>query len=172
MNTKNNKRRQTSVGKIERAFMELLQTRELKAITVAELCRQTGLNRSTFYANFLDVYDLADKLRIHLESEFAALFPSGEVANRQEASLRMFRHIAENQLFYRTYFKLGYDEQHPVNLYDVQRTNEDFQAQHLAYHITFFQHGLNAILKMWLDGGCRETPEEMNAILMEEYRGR
>ena len=60
MNTKNNRRRRESVEKIEKAFVKLLQTEELKRITVADICKESGLNRSTFYANFLDVYDLAD----------------------------------------------------------------------------------------------------------------
>ncbi len=172
MNTKNNRRRRESVEKLEGAFMQMLQEKDLKAITVSEICKETGLNRSTFYANYTDVYDLADRLRTKLEADFAAQFAPGAFADRAEASLRMFRHIYENQLFYKTYFKLGYDEQHPVSMYDAQRAHAHFQDEYLAYHITFFQHGFNAIVKMWLAGGCRESPEEMNAILMAEYRGR
>ena len=67
MNTKNNRRRRESVARIEKAFMELLQTSELSEITVSEICKMSGLNRSTFYANFVDIYDLADKVREHLE---------------------------------------------------------------------------------------------------------
>ena len=74
MNTKNNRRRRESVEKIEKAFVQQLQSKELKSITVADICKETGLNRSTFYANFLDTYDLADKLRTVLENEFSALF--------------------------------------------------------------------------------------------------
>lgn len=172
MNTKNNRRRRESVARIETAFMELLQTRDLKAVTVADLCKMTGLNRSTFYANFLDIYDLADKLRTKLEADFAAQLGDDPFHDRVTSALRMFRHIAENQLFYKTYFKLGYDEQHPVQIYDLERAEQDFGETDLKYHIEFFRHGLNAILKLWLDGGCKETPEEMNGILLAEYQGR
>ena len=78
MNTKNNKRRRASVEAIERSFIELLQTREIKEITVSDICKQTGLNSSTFYANFLDIYDLADKLRHQLEEAFASYFPQDD----------------------------------------------------------------------------------------------
>ncbi len=172
MNTKNNKRRRESVAAIERAFIELLQERDFKDITVSDVCKATGLNRSTFYANYVDIFDLADSLREKLEADFSAQFQAGPIADRSAASLRMFRHIYENQLFYKTYFKLGYDGRHAVHLYDVQRANADFHSDHLAYHIEFFRNGLNAIIKMWLEGGCRESPEEMNAILQAEYRGR
>ena len=172
MNTKNNKRRRESVEKIEKAFIELLQSRELKEITVSDICKITGLNRSTFYANFLDIYDLADKLREKLESEFSALFASDPSQNEQSGAVKMFRHISENQLFYKTYFKLGYDEQNQINIYDTKRAQSDFDNKYIKYHIEFFRNGLNAIIKMWLAGGCKESPEEMNEILKQEYRGR
>jgi len=74
MNTKNNKRRRESQEKIEKAFIELLQTREIKEITVSDLIKMVGLNRSTFYANYIDIFDLADKTRQKLERDFSNLF--------------------------------------------------------------------------------------------------
>ena len=61
MNVKNNRRRKASQEKIEKAFIELLQTREIKEITVSDIIKITGLNRSTFYANYVDVYDINGK---------------------------------------------------------------------------------------------------------------
>ena len=63
MNTPNNRRRRESVEKIERVFVDLLQMRELGDIRVSDICKQAGLNRTTFYANFADVYALADSIR-------------------------------------------------------------------------------------------------------------
>ncbi|MBQ3054941.1 MAG: TetR/AcrR family transcriptional regulator C-terminal domain-containing protein [Oscillospiraceae bacterium] len=172
MNVKNNKRRRESIAKIERAFMELLQSQELSEITVSALCSMSGLNRSTFYANFLDVYDLADHLRKKLEEEFSELFPSADPNREESGALLMFRHIEENQLFYKTYFKLGYDESHQVMIYDTVRAEQDFGGEHIKYHIEFFRHGINAVIKLWLAGGCKESPEEMEQIIKAEYRGR
>lgn len=172
MNTANNKRRRESVEKIEKAFVNLLQTEELKSITVAELCKETGLNRSTFYANFLDIYDLADKLRRKLENEFSSLFADYDYFNERSGALKMFMHIRENQMFYTTYFKLCYDESHKISIYDSERAEKEHIDRHVKYHIEFFRSGLNTIIKMWLADGCRESPEEMAGILQSEYRGR
>lgn len=168
MNVKNNKRRRESVEKIERAFVQMLQEKELNQISVTDICKETGLNRSTFYANFLDVYDLADKLREKLEKDFDSQFQD----ENARSAARMFRHIYENQLFYKTYFKLGYDQSHQVSVFDSSRAESDFKGQHIKYHIEFFRNGINAIIKMWLANGCPETPEEMEQILKDEYRGR
>lgn len=171
MNVKNNKRRRNSVEKIEKAFIELLQDRELNQITVSDICKITSLNRSTFYSNFLDIYDLADKLREKLEHDFSVAFKD-DSKREQNGALKMFRHIKENQIFYKTYFKLGYEKQNQVLIYDTARAEKDFGNKHIKYHIEFFRNGINAIIKMWLDSGCQESPEEMAEIIKAEYKGR
>lgn len=172
MNTKNNKRRKDSQDKIERAFIELLQTREIGGITVSAIVEKTGLNRSTFYANYLDIFDLADKTRERLEREFSNLFADYDYFNERSGALKMFRHIKENQIFYQTYFKLCYDDKHLISIYDTKRAEKEHIDSNVKYHIEFFRNGLNAIIKMWLAGGCKESPEEMAKILKQEYRGR
>jgi len=172
MNTKNNKRRKESQERIEKAFIELLQTRQVKDITVSDLIKQTELNRSTFYANYLDIFDLADKTREKLEREFSNLFADYDYFNERTGALKMFRHIKDNQLFYQTYFKLCYDDKHLISTYDPRRAEQEHMSGNLKYHIEFFRNGLNAIIKLWLAGGCKESPEEMADVLKQEYRGR
>ena len=174
MNPKNNKRRRESIAAIEKAFVQLLQTRDFKDVTVSDICKLTGLNRSTFYANYVDVYDLADKLRERLEEDFSQQFSANEhnAYLGTDGALRMFTHIYENQLFYKTYFKLGYADQNRILRYDTLRAEQDFHSEHIDYHIEFFRAGLNALIRRWLDGGCQESPAEMEAILKAEYKGR
>jgi len=172
MNTTNNKRRRDSKEKITKAFVELLQTREIKDITVSDIIKKTGLNRSTFYANYIDIFDLADKTRETLENEFSNLFAEYDYFNERSGALKMFTHIKENQLFYKTYFKLCYDEKHLISIYDPKRAEKEHIDSNLKYHIEFFRNGLNAIIKLWLSGGCKESPEEMAQVLKQEYSGR
>ncbi len=172
MNTKNNKRRKASQEKIEKAFIELLQTREIKDITVSDLIKMTALNRSTFYANYIDIFDLADKTRERLEHDFSDLFADYDHFNGRTGALKLFSHIKENQLFYKTYFKLCYDDKHLISIYDAKRAEKERIDSNLKYHIEFFRNGLNAIIKLWLAGGCLESPEEMAQVLKSEYRGR
>lgn len=172
MNTKNNKRRKESQEKIEKAFIELLQTNDLKKITVSDIIKNTGLNRSTFYANYIGIFDLADKTREILEKEFSNLFADYDYFNETTGALKMFIHIKENQLFYNTYFKLCYDDKFLISTYDAKRAEMEHIDKNIKYHIEFFRNGLNAIIKLWLAGGCKESPEEMAAVLKKEYRFR
>ena len=172
MNVKNNKRRRQSRERIEKAFIELLQTRDLKDITVSDLIKMAELNRSTFYANYIDIFDLADKTRETLGNDFGKLFAEYDYFNERTGALKMFRHIKENQIFYKTYFKLCYDEKHLISIYDSERAKTEHIDTNIKYHIEFFRNGLNAIIKLWLAEGCKESPEEMAEVLKAEYRGR
>ena len=172
MNIKNNKRRRESQEKIMRAFIQRLQTQDLMDITVSDLIKDTGLNRSTFYANYADIIELADKTREYLETDFSNMFSQYDYYQDRSGALKLFKHIRDNQLFYTTYFKLCYDDSHLISTYDPRRAEMENVSQNVKYHIEFFRNGLNAIIKLWLAGGCRESPEEMAAVLKQEYRGR
>lgn len=173
MNTKNNRRKRASMQKIEQALVELLQTKELHQIRVSDICKRANLNRSTFYANYVDIYGLADAIREELEAS-AAEFNKDEAAKGFSFCnyLRLFRHIEQNQGFYRTYFKLGYDEEYQILAYDHNLARKHFDDRFTEYHIEFFKSGLTRIIKLWLQNGCRESPEEMFEIIKSEYRGR
>ena len=172
MNVKNNKRRRESQEKIEKAFVDLLQRRSIQEITVSDIIKQTGLNRSTFYANYIDIFDLADKTRERLEADFSNLFAEYDYFNDRSGAEKMFNHIRENQIFYQTYFKLCYDDKHLISTYDPRRAEQEHIDSNIKYHIEFFRNGLNAIIKLWLAGGCKESPKEMAEVLKQEYRGR
>lgn len=173
MNTPNNKRRRDSRDRLETAFVRLLQEQELHQLTVTALCKEAGVNRTTFYANYLDIHDLADAVQKRLEGEVLDLYrEEREQHYNSNDFFKLFRHIYENQLFYRTYFKLGLDGKFQVTEYDVCQAAAYYEEQDVEFHIEFFRGGLNAVIKKWLREGCRETPEEICAVITEEYRGK
>ncbi len=172
VNTKNNKRRRGTEERIERAFIELLQTRELSSVTVSELCTLVGVNRSTFYANYIDIYDLADKIRDKLEAEVMSLYENDLSKVPGDDYIKLFYHIRANQLFYQTYFKLGYDGAYAVNLGKLCEVEMYFPERQLEYHLTFHRAGLNAVIKKWLADGCREAPEVIAGVIRDEYTKR
>ena len=104
MNTPNNKRKKESIERIEKVFISLLQTNELNEISVSDICKLAGLNRTTFYANYTDIYGLADSIRDKLEHNLSDLYQN-EITRGFNSNdyLKLFRHIKDNQIFYKTY---------------------------------------------------------------------
>lgn len=175
MNTPNNKRKRESREKIEKAFVEFLQSKEINEISVTDICKKTNLNRSTFYTNYLDIYDLADKIRERLEIEVDSLYKEErESSTNSNDFLKLFKNIKENQIFYRTYFKLNMDKNTKISQYeyDYHLAKIMYNDRFIEYHIEFFMAGFNAIIKRWLFSECKETPEEMNEIITSEYKNK
>lgn len=170
MNVKNNKRRKESRAKIEAVFLDLIQEKELNQISVSEICKKSGLNRTTFYANYVDIYDLADTIRKTLEENF--FYNYFEPNQNYDFFLKLFHHIKENQLLYKTYFKLGYDNNYKIICYSKELALKHFNNKFIEYHCEFFRSGITAIIKMWLNNGCKETPEEICEIINSEYSKR
>lgn len=173
MNVHNNKRRQETIRRIEEVFLECLKTQELSQIKVSHICKKAEINRSTFYANFIDIYDLVDKIQIRLENEVIQLLEQEVYWQCSDKDfLKLFQHMKENQNLYLFYFKLGSDRKQDLKLCDVCLKDIDLDVEFVDYHIAFFKNGFNAIVKKWLDGGCEESPQQMKDILLGEYRGR
>ncbi len=61
---------------------------EIKDITVSDLIKKAELNRSTFYANYTDIFDLADKVRAELERDFGNLFADYDFPNAKQKEYR------------------------------------------------------------------------------------
>lgn len=173
MNTKNNKRRRDSIERIQKAFISFLETKELYQITVSDICKSAGINRSTFYANYLDVYDLSDKIIDKLHGELMLLYYDELIAGNAKGDyLKLFYHVKENQSLYKTYFKLHGDKNNSCWFYNKRLAKEFFDDQYIDYHVEFFRNGFNALIKMWLFNGCVESPEELEKIIEIEYKGR
>lgn len=146
MNTNNNQRHQDTIVAIEEAFVSLLNEKELKDISVSVLCEKAGINRSTFYDNYTDIFALANSYAERIEKSVAEQpHTDGEFA-------WIFEHIRANADVFTIYFKLG-----------MSKKSADYKE-------LFFRNGVYAVAKMWIEGGCQESPEQMGEIIKKEYR--
>lgn len=172
MNIPNNKKRKASIEKIEKTFLQLIQKKNIEEISISMICEMAGLNRSTFYANYIDIYDLAEKIKNNMEIEFAQFQLSNNAKQNPDGYLNMFRYIKDNQIFFRTYFKLESISMNMPTQYNIELAEKYYDNKYIDYHIEFFRAGLNAIIKKWLNNGCKETPEEINEIITSEYKNK
>lgn len=167
--------RKTAQEKMEKAFIELIQTKEISEINVTDLVRLAKVNRSTFYVNYLDIYDLADKIKEKMYHSILEIYKKEAIKREHSYNyLKLFKHIKENQIYYRTLFKLNFDfrEYYQSDLDDKEALKYFGTLKNIEYHKEFFKAGLGAVIKKWLQEGCKESPEEINEILETEYKGK
>jgi len=107
-----------------------------------------------------------------MADEFAEFQLSNNSKHNPDGYLNLFKHIKENQIFFKTYFKLEEISISPLTQYHVEMAEKYYNNEYIDYHIEFFRAGLNAIIKKWLNSGCKESPEEMAKIITSEYKNK
>lgn len=181
MNQSNNERFRLTERKIIDAFSQLLNKKELSEITVSEICRMSGIHRTSFYLHFQDVYDLMETIEGQLASFYGSLFmgPS-ENYNLGDRFLRLFQFIKEHRYFYQAYWQRAkdlkvLDAAFPEGDGRIKAAAERYGIHSdiiLQYRQMFFKAGLAALIGCWLSRDCTEPPETLAEILSSEYMGR
>lgn len=177
MNQKHNQRFRQSAYQIQKAFVDLLETNEHATITVSAICKQAQINRSTFYAHYLDVYDLMGQMEQYLSEELITEYQAHQLSAYTMFSpsyMKIFlSHIKQHQRFYRISLQRkksfpleqGFDIcwNHIVKPVCLQRgiTSES----DMMYYFVFYQAGLTIVLKRWVEQGCTESEESLIALL-------
>lgn len=64
--------------RMDEALLALLEEKDLEYITVKEICRQVGVNRSTFYLHYETISDLVNEALEMINQRFLSYFPQQE----------------------------------------------------------------------------------------------
>lgn len=176
LNVKNNQRFRETEVRMESAMLELMKNTEFDKITVKKICEEAKVNRSTFYAHFIDIYDMLDKMEEELRKEMLDSYSDGNTEEYQMFSeksfIRFLSHIKKHKYFYkinlqtRTKFPLkqGYKQLwaiiHPLCEKAGITSNDE-----IMYYFVCFQAGFTMTLKRWVDTDCKEKEEELAKIL-------
>lgn len=173
MNKKNNKRFYETEIRMESAMLEIMKNTDFEKITVKKICEKAGVNRSTFYAHFIDIYDMIDKMETELSKELLDKYSEYEVDFLSEESFIPFlQHIKKHKHFYKINLqtrkdfplKRGFDRL--WNIFEEICTNNKITSkEEIMYYLIFFQSGFTMTLKHWVNTGCKEDEVEMAKIL-------
>lgn len=182
MNTKNNKRARDTDEKIVRAMFQVMlrENKALGRVTVREICEEAGINRSSFYAHYKDVFEVMERVEETMAKGLTEAFIEklDHGSGIGECFEALFNYIEENRGFYHFYFtetnRTGVIGVAWELLQDrMQRLDYrefGFQTEEeMRYHNDFFLFGMTAMLRRWVAGDCRETPHELCEILARQY---
>ena len=92
-------------ARIRQAFTKLLREKPIQRIAVKELCQEAGVNRSTFYAHYQDIYDLLTKIEEDMLEDFQRalaplLEPGPEAISPLEITRGIYRCLQELSLIH------------------------------------------------------------------------
>lgn len=178
-----NRKRQYSRMVIEEAFLDELRQKPLDKISIVDLCKKANVNRSTFYSNYLDIYDLMDQVA---DRFFENLFHKcvaqlGEPnPNGKENSIRFIEHALRETLEQRELCQLlvgtTYRAAFLRKLLDslLERSAKRYEAysgtisERFLLENTMMLGGTLVLWQRWIEGGFRESPEVL-AMVIDEY---
>ena len=173
--------------RMDEALIALLEEKDMEYITVKEICRQAGVNRSTFYLHYETIADLVDEALEMINQRFLSYFPQQEeeiLANldsrereklvlvTREYLLPYLCFIRDNKNIYRAAFR------NPSNVGAKARYAElkqhilgpilerfEIPTTHRPYYIVYYIEGIAAIVKEWLRQDCADEVEMIADII-------
>ncbi len=179
-NKKNNKLFIETEKKSIDSTLKLFERNKNEKVTVALICQTAEINRSTFYAHFIDIYDLYDSIDHYLREDLVTFYKRNKIMEEgvkpfSKKSLQLFlTYIYEHRSFYKNIYvgnKLFSMEQYRVYFNKVfsELKSSDFNISkiEMEYFLTGFQGSLTSIIKKWLDGDCAEPTEVISEIIIE-----
>lgn len=158
-----NRKTQYTKNIIRESFLSLLLEKPVEKITVTELCAKADINRSTFYAHYLDVYDLKERIEQEFFHQISA------VIRRENAGWSMLditKALQANADFCRSLFG-KYGDYSFLNRcisawLEGARQN---RKKGDSWRLLFVASGAAVVTAHWIENGMEETAEEMAHIL-------
>ncbi|NYI04656.1 TetR/AcrR family transcriptional regulator [Allostreptomyces psammosilenae] len=164
---------------LEAALRELIAQRPLSRISVSDVTKHAGVNRSTFYEHYADVADLAASACTAVFDELVAATPTGDRdlppgdgAPPGSRLADLFSHVAEHAPLYRAL--LGEDGSARVHNHLLRRFTRAVHAARATARdepavydpaAAFVAGALLGVIVDWLEHDRPVTPGELGAAL-------
>lgn len=175
--------------KMDKALISLLEHKPFEYITVSEICKTAGVNRSTFYLHYENTIDLLNETARFLLDDFVSYFniDTKNIANKiRESSLDelvfisdeylhpYLSYISENQCVFRTVLShsssFGFNEIFQrlyENIFNPVLERFNYPLSNRKYAMMFYLNGITAIVTEWLKDGCEKSIKEVSQIIYE-----
>lgn len=163
---------------IRKQFTELLAAKPIQSITVRELCERTGINRSTFYNHYRDVYDLLEKIEEEMLAELAEQLKkiAGESGLMSVGFFEgIFRFLGQNMDVCAVVLGDNGDKRFLYRMLEMGRKScvdaysrafPNAAEEQIEDFYVFVSNGCIGLIIRWLKQGMKRPPEELARTAM------
>lgn len=163
---------------MNQALIELLNKKDYEFLTIKEVCKKAGVNRSTFYLHYDNLDDLLGETIENLNKNFTACFAEedkdfvNKISGKQKEDLILItpkyllpylNHVKQHKVVYQVSFKhptlMKSNEKYSYlqnkiffPIFDVFNIDKSARKYICAYYIS----GVYAIVDEWIKGGCKD----------------
>ena len=167
---------------MNQALLALLEKKDIEFITVTEITRKAGVNRSTFYLHYENIYELLEETIENLNKEFLNAFAvqtPPEIKSKEEAFLITDEYLTSYLLFVKRNKRVLQLIHAKPRLFQTQKTYQRMYEsvfypaisqfikgeKERIYYLEFFTGGVSAIIHKWLALDCVMEIEELISII-------
>jgi len=177
MHTKEDRRVRKTKKALREALAELLLEKSIQDITVRELTDKADVHRSTFYANYKDIYDLYGQMETLVIQEISEITSMEYQLGTKVFFGVLFRYITDNKKVCRLI--LG---EHGSNAFFnriaslfkascvdclCKDLNLNGKAEAIEPYAYFFLSGSLALIREWVANDFEQAVEELVSMLIE-----
>ena len=179
-------RQTTTKSDIKEAFIQLLATTSLEDITISQLTKKAGVNRSTFYLHYETISDLLEESLEYMNNKFLETFkdrqsvlpeiescsPDELIWIKPEYLLPYLNYVKNNRQLYQAAMKnpavFGADRTYKKmfeHIFDPVLERFGVPEEQRHYIMSFYVNGIAGIIEEWLKGGCEDDIEHITKVI-------
>ena len=173
--------------KMDKSLISLLEEKAFEYITVSEICKRAGVNRSTFYLHYENTADLLNETVRFLLDDFSTYFKVDResiIKKFTQCPLEELNFISDKYLHpYLSYIKdnrrvfstvllhpdsFGFNsvfQRLYENIFNPILERFNYPAKDRRYVMMFYLNGITAVVTEWLKEGCTRSVEEISMII-------
>lgn len=171
---------------MNQALLKLLEVKDYDYITVSEVCKKAGVNRSTFYLHYEGMDDLLMEALEYSNKEFFAKFSRSNHPDVMHDDKKDLIFINPEFLIpYLSYIKdnrrLFLASKHNPNLFGIDKTSNQIMedtiypilerfhvpTEERKYVVAFFISGVQGIVMEWVKTECKDEIDYVVHLIME-----
>ncbi len=169
---------------MNQALLYLLEKKDIDFISVTEITKKAGVNRSTFYLHYDNIYELLEETIDNINKEFINSF-TGKIPNQIKSTNDAFLVTEEYLIPYLSFCKknkriLQLVHQKP-QLFQNERAYKKMYdmifypaiSQYIIdettkiYYLEFFTQGVAGIINKWIKCDCNTEIDEIVKIIKD-----
>ncbi|MBE5756349.1 MAG: TetR family transcriptional regulator [Clostridiales bacterium] len=186
MNKSESKYFNTAV-KMDNALLSILEVKDFDYITINEVCKKAGVNRSTFYLHYQNLYELLEETINYFMEKLFVKFSSIETISDKQIETASFDELflitPTYLLPYLEFIKENKKLFHVViNKPEIMKSNliyknlsKDFlfpimkrfkvKDEEMTFRLSFYVNGIMAIITEWIKEDCKTEIKKLANLI-------
>ena len=174
---------------MDEALINLLEKKDINYTTIKEICKNAGVNRSTFCLHYESIYELLEETIEYTNKKFISYFNKEtkdfikeiETTSLQELNLIQEQYLKPYLTFIKenkNIFKASLTSPNTTRSIEKYKSLEEhilipiikrynIKDKEINYILSFYLQGIIAIIKEWISDNCNESTEFIEQIIIK-----